>query len=525
MSDPTRARARLVAAFRQGNWSMVQDRAAQVLLAVPDDAHVHFMAGVADLQTGQVAGALAALREACRLAPGQADYIAHHAQALARARRLREACVAADQAMPLAHDDPLILDMLGQVYLQANAIGPSATAFRRAAALRPGHAPFRFNLGYALAALGDVAGAQHELEACIGLEPGHWAAHLSLAKLQRQTIETWHGVRLRRLLERHGRDTGAQIFLNIALGKEYEDLGDHPMAFEHYARGKAAARSTRPPSADRDRAMFEALLRAFPAAQGAAGSGTADAPIFIVGMPRTGTTLLDRIVASHPDVYSAGELQNFATLLQRASNSRAALLSMPDIAAHTRQVDWPQLGAAYIESTRPATAGKPRFTDDMPHNFLYAGFIARALPNARILCLRRDPLDTCLGNFRHLFKLESGFYDYSLDLLDTGRYYIQFDRLIAHWRDVLPGRILEVSYESLVETPETSVRQVLAFCGLSWDEACLRSESNTTPVNTPNAWQVRAPIYKTAVGRWRHYAPQLGALRELLAGAGIPLQD
>lgn len=526
MIDSTRARARLVAAFRQGNWPMVQDRAAQVLLVAPDDAQVHFMAGVADLQTRQVSSALAALLKASQLEPGRADYVAHYSKALALVRRLREACVAADQAMALAHDDPLILDMLGQVYLQANAIVPSATAFRRAVALRPGHAPFRFNLGYALAAMGDIPNAERELEACIGLEPRHWAAHLSLAKLQRQTVQSQHCERLRSLLERHGRDPGAQIFLNIALGKEYEDLGDYPMAFEHYARGKAAARSVRPASADRDKSMFDALIRAFPATQAApAESGAAAAPIFIIGMPRTGTTLLDRIVSSHPDVYSAGELQNFATLLQQASGSRVALLSMPDIAAHTRHVDWPQLGAAYIESTRPATAGKPRFTDDMPHNFLYAGFIARALPNARILCLRRDPLDTCIGNFRHLFKAESGFYDYSLDVLDTGRYYIQFDRLMAHWRDVLPGRILEVSYESLVEAPETSIRQVLAFCGLSWNDACLRFESNTTPVNTPNAWQVRAPIYKTAMGRWRHYAPQLHALRALLADAGIPLQD
>jgi Flp pilus assembly protein TadD len=526
MIDPTRAHAKLVAAFNQSDWPRVQHRAAQLLLLAPDDAGVHFMAGVACLQMGQMPGAVDALLKATQLEPRRADYFAHHAKALALVRRLREARLAADRAMALSSDDPRTLDMLGSVYLQANAIVQSASAFRRAVALKPEHAPLHFNLAYVLTALGDTAGAEQELEACIRLEPRHWPSHLSLAKLQRQTATSQHFERLRSLLAQHDNDTVARIFLNMALAKEYEDLADYPRAFEHYVRGKAAARSLRPPSAERDKVMFEALMRAFPVAQAEpAEGGAVDAPIFIIGMPRTGTTLLDRVISSHPDVYSAGELQNFATLLQQASNSRVPLLSAPDIAVHTSHIDWQRLGTAYIESTRPATADKPRFIDKMPHNFLYAGFIARALPNARIVCLRRDPLDTCLGNFRHLFDPESGYYDYSLDLLDIGRYYIQFDRLMAHWHEVLPGRILEIPYESLVESPETSARQLLAFCDLPWNDACLRSESNTAPVNTPSAWQVRAPIYKTAVGQWRHYAPQLQALRALLGGAGVPLQN
>ena len=192
-----------------------------------------------------------------------------------------------------------------------------------------------------------------------------------------------------------------------------------------------------------------------------------------------------------------------------------------DIAAHTRHIDWQQIGAAYLASTRPVTGETPRFIDKMPHNFLYAGFIARALPNAKIVCLRRDPLDTCLGNFRHLFEQGSGYYDYSFNLDDIGRYYIQFDRLMAHWRKVLPGRILELSYESLVENPEAAARELLAFCELPWNDACLHSESNAVPVNTPNAWQVRSPIYSRAVGHWRHYETELRNLRWLLASAGI----
>lgn len=526
MTDPTRARVRLLTAFRQENWPMVLHRATALLQEAPDDAELHFMCGVAHAQSGQLPQALDALHEATRRAPDRPGPLAHYARALALVRRLREARDAADRAMAQIPDDPELLHMLGEVFMQCHAIEPAADAFGRAVQLKPDHAAGRLSLGHALAALGDVAGAEKELEACVRIQPRHWPAYLHLSKLKRQTGQTQHLERLHDLLQRHGNDTGARIFLNMALGKEYEDLASYPQAFEHYARGKAAARATRPASAERDRAMFDALIRAFPDRQPEPGDhAPPDAPIFIIGMPRTGTTLLNRILSSHPDVYPAGELQNFPTQLQRISGSRVALLSLPDIDAHTRHVDWRKLGRDYIESTRPATADRPRFTDDMPHNFLYAGFIARALPKARMICLRRDPLDTCLGNFRHLFRLESGFYDYSLDLLDTGRYYIQFERLMAHWRAVLPGRILELSYASLVETPDVAIRRALAFCGLPWHDDCLHSERNTAPVSTPSAWQVRAPIYTTALGRWRHYAAQIQPLRTLLLKAGVVLQD
>lgn len=525
MIDSTRAYAKLVAAFDQHDWPRVQQRAAQLLSAAPDDARVHFMAGVACMEARQVQRmpkALEHLLKATHLEPRRADYVAQYARALALTRRFREARLVADRAMTLSPDDAQVLDTLGMVYRQANALMQSANAFRRAVALAPGHAIAHLNLAYSLNALGDAEGAEHELEACIRIEPRHWYAHLLLAQLQRQTGEHNHIARMRELLQAHGEDPGAQLLLNIALGKECDDLADYPAAFGHYTRGNAAGRRMRPYASARDEAMFDALIRAFPAVDTEAPAGDpTHEPIFVIGMPRTGTTLLDRILSSHPDVRSAGELQNFPAQMQRASGCATALLGEADLAARTRHIDWQQLGAAYLASTRPVSGGTPRFIDKMPHNFLYAGFIARALPNAKIVCLRRDPLDTCVGNFRHLFENESGFYDYSFNLDDIGRYYLQFGRLMAHWRKVLPGRILELPYESLVENTEAAARDVLAFCELPWDDACLRSETNTAPVNTPNAWQVRTPIYQRAIGHWRHYEPQLRDLRWLLASAGV----
>ncbi len=522
MIDSSRAFTKLVAAFNQNDWPRVQHHAGELLALAPGDARVHFMAGVACLERQQWAGALEHLLQATRLEPRRADYAAQHAKALAQLQRMPEARQAADRAMSLAPDDAWTLDTLGVIYLQAHAPAQAATAFRRTVALLPGHAPAHFKLAHVLTALDDVEGAERELEACIRLEPRHWPAHLRLAELRPQTLGRNHLARLRALLQQHAADPAAQTFLNIALGKECEDTGDYPAAFAHYARGKAAGRRQRPYDFARDEAMFDALVRAFPLGQAGAPAGDpTHEPIFVVGLPRSGIALLDRLLSSHPDVHSAGELEHFPMLLQHASHCHGMLLREADIAAHTRHIDWQQLGAVYLASTRPATGHTPRFIDRLPHNFLSVGFIARALPNAKIVCLRRDPLDTCLANFRHLFEQASDWYNYSFDLADIGRYYLAFDRLMAHWHTLLPGRILEVSYESLVADPEASMRELLAWCGLPWHGAHRRPARNAAAANAPGARPPHTPIRHDAVGRWKHFKPQLDELRWMLAGAGI----
>ena len=514
--DSTRAFGKLVAAFNQNDWPRVQQRAAQLLIVAPDDARVHFMAGVAFLQMQRLPQALEHLLKATHLEPRRADYVAQYASALAHARRLRDARLVADRAMTLSPDNAHILGTLGAVYQKANAPMPSANAFRRAAALTPDDAAAHLNLAYALNVLGDIEGAGQALEASIRLQPSHWHAHLLLAQLKTQTAEHNHVARLQELLQRHGHEPGAELLLNIALGKECDDLGDYPAAFEHYARGKSAGRRMRPYAFERDQAMFEALRRAFPAAatEPTATGDPGNEPIFIVGMRCSGIAMLDRMLASHPDVRSGGELPNFPALLQQASGHPAALLGAADIAARTRHIDWRRLGAAYLAGARPA--GETRhFTDTLPHNFLYAGFIARALPNARIVCLRRDPLDVCIGNYRRLFERESGLYDYSFDLDDIARYAIEFDRLMAHWHQLFPGRIHEVRYESLVENTEAAARELLAFCKLPWDDACLRAADDAAPTGLA----ARARAVPDPIGHWRHYEPQLRELRWRFAAA------
>jgi hypothetical protein len=257
-----------------------------------------------------------------------------------------------------------------------------------------------------------------------------------------------------------------------------------------------------------------------PAGNGFSGA----APIFVVGMPRTGTTLVERILSSHPLVASAGESQNLPLLVKRAAGTRSNRVLDEATVAEAASLDFSALGRDYVASTRPP-GRKPRFVDKMPLNFLYLGYIHLALPNAKIVCLRRHPLDTCLSNFRQLFARDFSYYNYAYDLGDVGSYYVLFDSLMRHWRETLPGKILEVEYERLVEDQEAQTRRLLEFCGLPWASECLDFHENRSPVATASAVQVRTPMNAASVGRWRHYAAELSMLRTQLERAGIACGD
>jgi len=514
-----------VDALNRGDWPQAQHLSMHLLREVPPHAGLYFVAGVAARELSQIPLALQCLERATRLNPSRADYLSQLARALASASMPREATEAADRAAELAPADPMTLDTLAVVYNQVHAYEKATAMFRHAVEMAPGVASFRFNFATMLVFAGDVEGAERELEACLAIDEKYWKAHLTLAQIRKHTAQSNHIPRLRDLLDRFGDDANAAMFLNLALFKETEDLSEYPVAFDYLVAAKASGRRMRAYDPATDAALFSAIQQAVPDAGADGGGFDSGEPIFIIGLPRTGTTLVERIISSHPDVYSAGELQNFGVALKRASASQTQRMLDIDTIKRSSRLDWRALGEEYLSSTRPQTGRHPRFIDKLPHNFLYAGFIAKALPNAKLICLRRDPMDSCLSNFRQLFALSTPYYDYSFDLLDTGRYYVLFDQLMSHWRKVFPGRILEVDYEALVDAQEANSRRLLEFCGLPWDDACLRFEENDAPVSTASAIQVRSPIYRTAVKRWKRYEPQLQALRALLSDAGIKVED
>jgi tetratricopeptide (TPR) repeat protein len=519
-ADPASLQQRAIAALDRGDWAVARDLGARLLQAAP--GHRSFLiAGVAASRLRDWPRALDHLRQASRLDPHDPETAVELARTLLSAGLIPEATAAAERAAVACAGDAGRMNTLGVIFGQSGMHERALDSFRAAVRLSGGNdARSRFNLGTSLAFAGDIPGAEAEFEASLALDPTNWRAYLLRSHLRRQMPDSNHLAALRGVLASN-REPLPQTFVNLAIAKELEDLGAYDESFAHLVAGKTAGGRGRNYSTARDFAFFRAMLTCFPEPVPTPPDFGSDEPIFVIGMPRTGTTLVERILSNHPDVHSAGELRNFVVALSQVCGGTPNFMFDPRFQERVAALDWQALGERYLASTRPLTGHTPRFVDKFPQNFLYAGFIARALPRARIVCLRRGAADTCLSNFRQLFALESPYFDYSFDLLDTGRYYVMFDQLMAHWKRVLPGRIMELSYEALVDNQEQETRRLLEFCGLTWNEACLRFEDNAAPVATASTVQVREPMNRRSIGRWRRYEEQMSGLVALLAAHGV----
>jgi hypothetical protein len=251
------------------------------------------------------------------------------------------------------------------------------------------------------------------------------------------------------------------------------------------------------------------------------GGGEEAAPIFIVGMPRTGTTLVDRILSSHSQVTSAGELTDFALAMKRIAGTKSAYVLDAETLDASAGIDAAKLGEAYIRSVRETLGVGGRFIDKMPLNVFLSAHILRALPEARVICLRRHPADTVLSNYRQLFATSFSYYAYAYGLESAAQYYVRFDRLVRRFRETLPpDRFTEVHYERLVDDLEPEARRLLDFCGLQFEPACLNFHENAAPVATASAAQVRQPLYRSSLDRWKRYRPQIDPALEILKKAG-----
>jgi hypothetical protein len=245
-----------------------------------------------------------------------------------------------------------------------------------------------------------------------------------------------------------------------------------------------------------------------------------DGPIFIVGLPRSGTSLVERILSSHSTVASAGELDCFALSLTHAARRRLGRAQIPrqELVAVSATLDFQALGRDYLERARATFEGTGRFIDKMPLNYLYCGLIRRALPRARIIHVFRRPMAAGYAMYKTLFK--SG-YPFSYDLGEIAQYYAAYRRLMAHWRMTLPGVIYDASYEALVADQIGETRKLLEYCGLEWEDACVAFHRNPVPITTASASQVRRPLYDTSVSQWRHYEAQLAGLKTALEAQGV----
>ncbi len=486
-----------------------------------EDGRAWFLLGVLAADHDNVAKAEELFARAASLAPDVARHHAFLARTLIALNQRPEALAAAETGAALKPTDALTLDTLGVVFTRAGDHARALPFFRAAVELNPENASFLYNLAASQQFAGEFDDAEIAYGRALDIDPSLYRAWSSRVSLSRQTPARNFAPQLEALIAQPAEDPDTALHLGHALAKTYEDLGDHETALDWLLRAKAAKRKSVGYDRARDVALFDAAASTFTAdmAVGYAGS---EEPIFVIGLPRSGTTLIDRILSSHPDVMSAGELSNFSLLVKRAAGTPSPLVMDVETLGAAGRIDMARLGVAYVESTRPLTGKTPRFTDKMPLNVFYAGLIHRALPNARIVCLRRDPMDVCLSNFRQLFATGFSYYNYAYDLEDVARYYVGFDRLVSHWRGVLPpDRFTEVAYEDMVADQEATTRRLLDFCSLSWDPQTLDFHENTAPVATASSVQVRQPLYTSSVGRWKRYGAALEPMRRILAEAGL----
>jgi tetratricopeptide (TPR) repeat protein len=425
-----------------------------------------------------------------------------------------EAIVTIERLWSCNPSELMTLTVIGQVAAAVERHDLARAAFERALVRQPDDPQLQFNLATSLRNFGELAGAERLYDNVIRRRPDDWEAYQNRAELRRQSLERNHIAEIESAIIRAGADWRGAVMLHYALGKEREDLGRHDDAFAAYDNGAKLRRRHMQYSVDSDLERLQHIRRVFSAEwlrYRGEGCKTPE-PIFIIGLPRSGSTLLERMLGAHPDVVAAGELQNFGICTVRLANGDQQPKDQDVIRASAR-LDPRQLGEAYLTSTRPKTGHVARFIDKLPANFLYAGLIAAALPNAAIIHIHRDPRDNGFGMYKTLFKQA---YPFSYDLREIGRYIRGYQELMEHWLELFPGRIVDVVYEELVNDSEKVVSAVLERCRLSFDPACMSFYNRQDATSTASAVQVRQPIYRTSVGAWRRYARHLGSLLEEL---------
>lgn len=487
-----------------------------VLARQPGHADALFMLGSARAMRGDHAGAIAQFDAAIRARPGHVQALAQKARSLDALDRQEEAVAAADAVSRVRAADAWSLDTAGVVFTRAHLYERAAALYERAA--KAGKAPgYHYNHGSALTALGRFDEARAAFERCLQLDPNNGTALTAMVQITKQTPERNAIARLTGMAQRVAADPRAMYEVGHALAKAHEDLGDVRQAMAWLARAKAGLH--RQYRAESDAALFAAAERS----AGAVGAGgPPEGPIFVLGLPRSGTTLVERILSSHGGVTSVGELNDFANVLKTATGVRGERLVSGELVAAGEGTDLAAVGRAYLQRVKTVRGVTGRFVDKLPMNVFLAPLILRALPGARVICLKRNPADAALGNYRQAFEGDVADLGYTFDMADTARFVVRFEAMTRRFAEALPGeRFMLQSYEGLVADIDGQVRRLLDFCGLPFEQACVDFHTNAAPVATASAAQVREPLNTAGIGRWRKYRPEFDPALRVLAEAGL----
>ena len=461
--------------------------------------------------------AVRAIDRALVISPGRPEWLLQRVECLGALGDLNEARITAEQISGHLFQSAEVSAAFAFSLSRLGLYEDARRQYAQAIKLEPEQSSNYYNLATVERFLGDAEAAQAALTRCLALDPDDEDAHFLRAGLKTQTDEDNNVDDLQAAYIRAEGQPPKRVRICYALSKELEDMGDYDRSFEYLSEGSSLRRSGFKYTLQNDLDAIQSIRETYSADvfDGRIEGHVNAEPIFVIGMPRTGTTLVERILSSHSVVQSAGELSTFSVEL--AKHCQRLNRDMPekpsDLVPRSIGVNFEELGAAYIASARPKSTATAHFIDKLPLNFLYAGLIHLALPKAKIVLLERDPMDAFYAVYKTLFE---GIYPFSYGLTELGEYFLAYRELIDHWQTVMPGVVHVVKYEDLVTEPKPVVENLLSYCGLSYEEACLKYYENNEAVTTASAVQVRDNFFQSSIGKWRNYEKQLAPVAEML---------
>lgn len=485
----------------------------------PDSPDAPFLMGLSQKAAGKPNGAADFFAKALSKSAKRYDAAVELASQNVLLSRYGDARELLDRYSDDLRASPYYLDMAGQAYFAMSLYEQAWPLYELAVSLQPDAEAFQVHMASCGVYLGKIDAAKSIYRRILKKHPQHQQTHYDLSQLERVQNDL-HIKKMLKVLRKSDDIAANNIYLYYALGKEYEDLGKWSDAFHYYEKAGKAVETVADYDVADDVRLVDTIIQTCSSEwlqDSPSTTATRRTPIFIVGLPRTGTTLTDRILSNHSEVQSAGESQLLQMVLRDGTPAGNQIGISPEQIKAASQRDSADIAAAYIEAISHRLGDEPFFVEKLPENVLYLGLIAKAWPNARIVHLRRHPMDACFAAYKQ------SFFRFAYTLDDLAEYYLAYDRLSRHWREVLGDRLIEVEYERLVANHEYEIRRLLERLGMPFEEACLHFERNVTPIATASSAQVREKMHTRSVGRWKKFKHQLEPLRSQLKAGGVAL--
>ena len=515
--EPTKERVATAAqAFARGQTEEAEKICRQVLREHPNEVDaMRLLASIAN-KLEQRDDAIILLERAVELKPKFAGAWADLAETYTESEKFGEALDAVQRVIKLQPNMPFGHMIRGSILGKKDDHEGAINAFKEALEIEPEHIGSNMGLGNTLKTIGRYDEAVKSYKKCIEAQPLFSEAYWSLANLKTYSFDDDEIKNMEKHVQGQDLTPASKAFFHIAIANAKEKQMKYGEAWYHFHTGNELRRTSEIYDSVTTQVTHDALIETFDEefVNSTKGSGCqSDAPIFILGLPRSGSTLIEQILASHSRVEGTRELPDISLLGRRLTKSKPPGIKYPDAVKHMTDEEKTEYGESYLKTSKRYRTDKPRFIDKMPNNFAHIGFIKTILPNAKIINAKRHPLDSCVSSFKQLFYKGQSW---SYDLFEIGEYYLEYERMMDHWHSLYPGEIYDIQYENIVNNQEDESRALIQYCGLDWEDSCLRFYENKRSVNTASSEQVRQPIYKGAMYAWKNYESEIGALKDIL---------